>query len=118
MSSFRLVFGLPAILVYADFHLYSFLAFVSFVIRPKTQPSEILYFILIAFLKCLCLLQEQTGKQRGALERPPVVSSGTDRVGDTQGHRTHWTGTHWWGRGLPAETTGKSSEAHQNLFLC
>jgi len=39
-------------------------------------------------------------------------------MGDTQGHRTDRPGAHWWGRGLPAETTGKDNEAHRNLFLC
>jgi hypothetical protein len=39
-------------------------------------------------------------------------------MGNTQGHRAHWTGAHWRGRGLPAETTGKGNGAHQNLFSC
>ena len=63
-------------------------------------------------------MQEQTGKQCGALERSPFVASGADRMGDTQGHRTDRPGAHWWGRGLRAETAGKGNEAHQNLFLC
>lgn len=57
------------------------------------------------------MFQEQAGKQLGALERSPFVSSGTHRMGDPQGYGTDGTGAHWRGRSLPAETTGDASKA-------
>lgn len=73
----------------------------------------VIYLISVALLKCFPLFQKQTGKQLGALERSPFVSSGTHRMGDPQGYGTHGTGAHWRGRSLPAETTG---DAYQSFF--
>jgi hypothetical protein len=37
-------------------------------------------------------------------------------MGDPQGYGTHGTGAYWWGRSLPAETTGEYTEAYQACF--
>ena len=65
----------------------------------------------------LYMLQEQAGEQFGTLERSSAITPRAHRVGDSEGYRAHWTGSHRWRCCLSAKTTGKPKNQHFLLYI-